>query len=243
VLMTNNYCNNLITIYFNTFTTVKMSYQAVSKFYAVRRGRTPGIYTSWAECKRQVYKHPMNRYACFHTMSDAVAFMSKRSHSNNQLIRQSEAKLDSKFRQSRSLKRLPNQSVTLSSTKRRVCQVVEKNTAPSQGVGGNMAPRSWSSIASRTVSRGSMPPFNMKRRFPKPTFDFNYFQPQPGHIYIDGACLDNGTPNAHAGVGVFFGPNDERNVSERLTGSNQTSCRAEIQAAIRALECSERKVT
>jgi hypothetical protein len=121
--------------------------------------------------------------------------------------------------------------------------VVEKNTAPSQGVGANMTPRTWSGIASRTTSRGPMPPLHMKRRYPKPTFGFNYFQPQPGHIYIDGACLDNGTPTAHAGVGVFFGPNDERNVAERLTGHNQTSCRAEIQAAIRALECSERKVT
>jgi ribonuclease HI len=202
-----------------------MSYQAVSKFYAVRRGRIPGIYTSWAECKRQVYK-----------------FMSKRSHSNNQFIRQSEAKLDPKFRQSRSLKRLPNESTALSSAKRQGRQVVEKKK--NALAGGSMLPKSWSSIVTTTniTSRGRMPPLNMSRRNPIPSFGFDYFQPPPGHIYVDGACIDNGTPNAHAGVGVFFGPNDERNVAERLSGPNQTSCRAEIQAAIRALECSERKV-
>lgn len=39
-----------------------------------------------------------------------------------------------------------------------------------------------------------------------------------------------------AGVGVYFGPGDARNVSERLTGDTQTAQRAGLTAVIRALE-------
>jgi ribonuclease HI len=69
-----------------------------------------------------------------------------------------------------------------------------------------------------------------------PEFADDYFNPEPGHIYIDGACLNNGEPNATAGVGVFFGPGEQKNIARRLMGKNQSSCRAEIQASVEALK-------
>ena len=54
-------------------------------------------------------------------------------------------------------------------------------------------------------------------------------------IYTDGACTNNGTTYSRAGIGVYFGPNDPRNVSERVTGK-QTNQTAEITAMIRALQ-------
>uniref|UniRef100_T1IKG3 ribonuclease H n=1 Tax=Strigamia maritima TaxID=126957 RepID=T1IKG3_STRMM len=53
-------------------------------------------------------------------------------------------------------------------------------------------------------------------------------------VYIDGACEFNGLYGARGGIGVYWGPNDFRNVSEPLMG-HQTNVRAEIQAAVRAL--------
>lgn len=55
-------------------------------------------------------------------------------------------------------------------------------------------------------------------------------------IYTDGSSLANGHRGARAGVGVFFGHNDPRNVSERLQGEPQTNQRAELMAILRALE-------
>jgi ribonuclease HI len=55
-------------------------------------------------------------------------------------------------------------------------------------------------------------------------------------VYTDGSSLGNGQDGAQAGVGVFFGENDPRNVSEPLKGPIQTNQRAEITAVIRALE-------
>ena len=57
------------------------------------------------------------------------------------------------------------------------------------------------------------------------------------HVYTDGACKGNQfKKGAIAGVGVWFGKNDDRNVSERLAGAIQTNNRAELTALIRAIE-------
>ncbi|KAF2145937.1 uncharacterized protein K452DRAFT_283228 [Aplosporella prunicola CBS 121167] len=56
------------------------------------------------------------------------------------------------------------------------------------------------------------------------------------NIYTDGSSLGNGALGAVAGVGVFFGPQDSRNVSESLVGPRQTNQRAELTAIQRALD-------
>ena len=48
-------------------------------------------------------------------------------------------------------------------------------------------------------------------------------------VYTDGACPGNGGANPIAGIGVFFGPNDPRNISRPLEGPKQTNQRAEMQ--------------
>ncbi|CAG8793802.1 7698_t:CDS:1, partial [Gigaspora rosea] len=55
-------------------------------------------------------------------------------------------------------------------------------------------------------------------------------------VWTDRYCENNGKKNALGSIGVFFGNNDPRNLSERLPGERQTNNRAELYAAIRALE-------
>jgi ribonuclease HI len=55
-------------------------------------------------------------------------------------------------------------------------------------------------------------------------------------IFTDGACSSNGKSGARGGVGVYFGKNNPRNISEPLKGSYQTNNRAELTAIIRALD-------
>ncbi|KZV97372.1 ribonuclease H-like protein [Exidia glandulosa HHB12029] len=57
-------------------------------------------------------------------------------------------------------------------------------------------------------------------------------------LYTDGACTFNGDPDARAGVGVWFGEDDKRNICERCPGK-QTNNRAELVALIRALETAD----
>ncbi|KAJ7681872.1 ribonuclease H-like domain-containing protein [Mycena polygramma] len=54
-------------------------------------------------------------------------------------------------------------------------------------------------------------------------------------VYSVGACKGNGQPGAVAGVGVWYGANDPRNIAERCPG-DQANNRAELIAIVRVLE-------
>jgi ribonuclease HI len=55
-------------------------------------------------------------------------------------------------------------------------------------------------------------------------------------IYTDGACPSNGTAAGRAGIGIFFGPNNPKNISARLPGKHQTNQRAELFAIVKVLK-------
>lgn len=60
--------------------------------------------------------------------------------------------------------------------------------------------------------------------------DNNSFEPDY-YVYTDGACSNNGKDNAKAGIGIFFGVDDKRNVSKSIDGK-QTNNTAELTALI-----------
>jgi len=64
----------------------------------------------------------------------------------------------------------------------------------------------------------------------KPEID-EYDKTTPIIVYTDGSCINNGYPNAKAGIGIYFGENDKRNVSRRVVGK-QSNNTAEITAII-----------
>ena len=51
------------------------------------------------------------------------------------------------------------------------------------------------------------------------------------YVYTDGACSNNGKPGAKAGMGIFFGVDDPRNVSRKVEGK-QSNNTAELGAII-----------
>jgi ribonuclease HI len=56
-------------------------------------------------------------------------------------------------------------------------------------------------------------------------------------VHIDGACRNNGKPDAHAAYGVYFGPDSKYNTSGLLDPSlPQTSTRAEIEGLVQAIK-------
>lgn len=61
------------------------------------------------------------------------------------------------------------------------------------------------------------------------------------NVYVDGACTNNGKPNAKAGYGVFFDDNDIRNESDRVIGK-QSNNTGELTAFIRSLEILEKEI-
>jgi ribonuclease HI len=50
-------------------------------------------------------------------------------------------------------------------------------------------------------------------------------------VFTDGSCINNGREGAKAGIGIYFGENDTKNVSRRIEGK-QTNNTAEMKAVI-----------
>jgi ribonuclease HI len=61
------------------------------------------------------------------------------------------------------------------------------------------------------------------------------------YVYTDGACSNNGRSNASAGIGIFFGINDSRNLSQKIEGK-QTNNTAELMAIIQTYHIIERDI-
>lgn len=55
------------------------------------------------------------------------------------------------------------------------------------------------------------------------------------YVYTDGACANNGCENAIAGIGIYFGENDKRNISSKIDGK-QSNNTAELSAIIRVYD-------
>ena len=61
------------------------------------------------------------------------------------------------------------------------------------------------------------------------------------YVYTDGACSNNGKINASAGIGIFFGIDDLRNVSKKIEGK-QTNNIAELTAIIETFSIIEKDI-
>jgi len=61
------------------------------------------------------------------------------------------------------------------------------------------------------------------------------------YVYTDGSCINNGKPNAKAGIGIFFGMNDPRNVSRRVEGK-QSNNTGELTAIIEAIKILHKEI-
>ena len=155
-------------------------------FYAVHRGKHPGIYSTWPECRDQVKDVKGAVYKKFKTKAEAESFVKHGWNMNTSN---------------------PNQE----------------------------SPRKKSKRQRRDVSTNSEWPFVPPRDF------------VPDHtIYTDGGYRSvkraRGPAKKLASIGVYFGPNDSRNVSARVgtehthTSKKQTNNVGELCAILEALK-------
>lgn len=166
------------------------SASACTKFYGIQKGRVPGVYTDWAKAQDQVRGFRGPRYRKFSTREAAEAFVRNGQTPSNK----------------DSLPGAPG--------------LMEGN--PKDSAGDEYA-----------AGTGPLPPgaedgFDPNILLDPTTGKIVYktpeqkqerkIQPKPSgppgmlKIYTDGSALRNGTSQARAGVGVYFGPDDERYV-------------------------------
>lgn len=183
------------------------------KYYAVRNGRASGVYNTWSDCESQVKGYAGNQYKSFSSREAAEAYVKGGASSD------------------------------------------KPPAGPVRGrVSGNR--RASGTVPSHSSSSrysGSYHPYvkALPSRHTKPLLPFAQVPPSPStlsplervEVYTDGASKNNQARKqglSKAGFGVYYGPNDSRNYSGRVTGE-QTNSRGELEAIQHALQNSARE--
>ncbi|KAG2185322.1 hypothetical protein INT44_002112, partial [Umbelopsis vinacea] len=177
-------------------------------YYAVRVGKQPGIYTKWSECEKQVIGYPKSKYKKFLTKPEADEFLSATESED-----------------SSSTSRQPATTTTVTGTFKDTSVSSFDNHEDISFAYVNLALKRDTIIGVDQLKTKINTEFEEKVGLKDDTMT----------AFTDGAASGNGTKRAHAGIGVYWGPNDKRNLSEPLEGK-PTNQRAEIQAVIRAIE-------
>lgn len=185
-------------------------------FYAVARGYQPGIYSSWSDCQKQINGYSRAAYKKFNTQREAEEYVRTNGGTGGSSAPTS------------------------------------ANTSPAQRKGDTSAAATGPTIPVHLASAGPdskptlvpAPPHGKKKpkaeskskssKSPWPDVPRDQ-EHRWSIVYTDGACSNNGKGTAAAGVGVWYGTNDPRNLCERCPGA-QTNNRAELLGIIRALE-------
>lgn len=211
------------------------------KYYAVRSGRKPGVYTSWSEVLEQItgWKGPKHR--SFKTRAEAEEYVAEGLGQNTGYAL-ADVAVDSvegsdSLQASKKAKTSKGRKIKDEGSPGQVnLDDYEPGEAPlprdtEDGFDTNIVLDQFTGAARyKTAEERS----RLKPQAVRPAKDSAI------KIYTDGSSLGNGQVGAVGGVGVYFGPNDNRNLSEGLVGTRQTNQRAELTAIQRALELAPR---
>lgn len=179
-------------------------------FYAVGRGKQTGVFPTWGECELQVKGFPGAKFKKFGTEAEAWDFVTATNDCS------SAPKSCSSASKPWSSFLAKGVSSTASSSKRSYSAAPLKRLYSTDSV--DPSPKK----KRRTASAASAP-------------STSGYSSDNLVVYTDGACSHNGFHGAKAGLGVYWGDNHPLNTSARLEGK-QTNQRAELTAALRALE-------
>lgn len=208
--------------------------EKMGKYYAVRNGRSNGIYTNWSDTKSQVNGYSGAQFKSFNSQSEAQSYMNGGSNSSSSSSSSSSSYNSSSSSSSRSS--YGGGSSYGSSSSR-----------SSYSSGGGSSYNSSSSFSKSSGGRsGSGSSHNSS--YSGPVYTTGYLQVVDSsslsaktssshqNVYTDGSSRGNGKSGARAGVGVWYGDGDSRNVSKPLSGGEQTNQRAELTAVNEALK-------
>ncbi|RPD65374.1 RnaseH-domain-containing protein [Lentinus tigrinus ALCF2SS1-7] len=197
--------------------------------YAVARGRMPGIYMDWKDCSAQVINYNGAKYKKFLDPAEAELWIN--ANAGPSAVRKSTTRTEATV--------TPIQEPRTGSVAEPISQPSEAAVTSAQAPNGSSAPS-----ASRVQTALSMlerhavlPPHPEIGTTASPLVSESSRSAasNPMVVYTDGSCRGNGRTGSTAGIGVWWGIDDSRNVSERCPG-DQTNNRAELIAIIRVLE-------
>lgn len=233
-------------------------------FYAVAKGRSVGIYQSWAECEAQVKGFSGARYKKFDTESSARDFVSAAGDKSNapkpnHTYAKNAAATSYNPKRTFSTSILSNQkSGDAGGSSQRKSQAWQELATESENDSQSdddldiVLNKQMDDIEKRLktfekgvdkiekkVSKGSRKAVLIEPPQPKRAKkSHNEFEKDDEgfvQVYTDGACSANGRVGARAGIGIYWGDEHSLNISEPVSGRATNNC-GEIQAATRAIK-------
>lgn len=194
-----------------------------SKFYAVKSGRVPGIYTDWPSAQEQITGWQKPKHRSFSTRAEAQRFLDEDGP------RPGESPEATEVESTISVNQQPPENLSKSGTKPPAPKKAKKATNGTSK-SSKSAPIEYNE-ADYEPGTGPLPPGTEDGFDPNIMLDpvsgkvvyktqeqRQAMKPHPGgptqsgalRIHTDGSALGNGGAGAFAGVGVYFGPGDKR---------------------------------
>lgn len=216
-----------------------ISSMSSKSFYAVANGRTKGVFLTWAECDKSVKDFPGAKFKKFTSQQDAETFVNTKpnsnfnsnSNSNSAKSKYSDVNFDSDSDTDTDTNPKPNPKPKpkLISNSKKTWTTKSEEDAIRSNINFDS---SDSETETKKVSTHIKTPLQTQTKLSDYPTELGDFVPDI-IVYTDGACLSNGKPNAKAGIGVYFGPSDPRNISTLVQGK-QSNNTAELNALIEA---------
>jgi len=190
-----------------------------AKFYAVKCGRVPGIYTDWPSAQEQITGWQKPRHRCFTTRVEAQRFLdedeSRTTDTTNTLegdngtsvlyhASNGAAKTDSQPLPQKKAKKNAN------GTKPAILEYNELEFEPGTGPLPPDAEDGFDPNITLDPETGEIVYKTQEQRQATKLRPSAGAQTEPIRIHTDGSSLGNGKAGAFAGVGVYFGPGDKR---------------------------------
>ena len=185
-------------------------------FYAVVNGRKKGVFLTWNDCNNSIKGYSNAIFKKFKTKKQAEDYIQANSTNvtsgteSKTICSAVSCAFNDAFEKER---RAHKETKKMLATVRQQLDAMEKTSIQ------NNLPQS------KTLKKNSIPKFLNNTEVKKEEFIPDYY------VYTDGSCSNNGQENAVAGIGIFFGINDIRNISQKFEGK-QTNNTAELNALI-----------
>jgi ribonuclease HI len=208
------------------------------KYYAVRNGRVPGVYTDWPSAQEQITGWTKPKHRCFSSRAEAEAFVKDDSQGDSSqgpgsfTVEQEALEIEPESRSFRSDDApLPLAHPPAKRSKKSLTRGADIASGRTSQENVLPSPRPPQDRSAYEPGRGPLP------AYAEDGFDPDLFlDPQTGQveykshhhrdqllkrtnglkpagilrIYTDGSSLGNGREGAVSGVGVYFGDDDER---------------------------------
>ena len=207
-------------------------------YYVVKRGKNPGIYNSWEECKEQVNEFSKPIFKKFSNYKIARSYFDNEPYKINKMNKYfnitTEKKKTTTFKENNYMN-TKNKDITYYFNTNEE-QTYNKNDEISNIKTINLSESNISDnyVKESNNSNNDIKIIKINNTEVKDT-SVN-LNKNTIIVYTDGSCLNNGKKNAKGGIGVWFGYNDTRNISQKLIAEKPTNQLAELTAILKTIE-------